>query len=69
MSALEVLFLSKEDTAMTWMRTGAVTAMGAKHLARKDSKVRGHIGTRGTSWYNVAMMDHIFRTYVSPRDE
>ena len=48
------------STAITWMRTGAVTAMGAKHLARKDSKVLGHIGARGTSWYNVAMMDHIF---------
>ena len=48
------------STAITWMRTGAVTAMGAKHLARKDSKVLGHIGARGTSWYNVAMMDLIF---------
>ena len=48
------------STAITWMRTGAVTAMGAKHLARKDSRVLGHIGARGTSWYNVAMMDLIF---------
>lgn len=48
------------STAITWMRTGAVTALGAKHLARKDSKVLGHIGARGTSWYNVAMMDLIF---------
>ena len=29
------------------MRTGAVTAIGAKYLARKDSKVLGHIGARG----------------------
>ena len=48
------------STAITWMRTGAVTALGAKHLARRDSKVLGHIGARGTSWYNVAMMDRIF---------
>ena len=48
------------STAITWMRTGAVTALGAKHLARGDSKVLGHIGARGTSWYNVAMMDRLF---------
>lgn len=48
------------STAITWMRTGAVTAVGAKHLARKDSKVLGHIGARGTSWYNVPLLDHIF---------
>ena len=48
------------STAITWMRTGAVTAIGAKHLAREDSKVLGHIGARGTSWYNVAMLDLIF---------
>lgn len=48
------------STAITWMRTGAVTALGAKHLARKDSKVLGHIGARGTAWYNVALLDQIF---------
>lgn len=48
------------STAVTWMRTGAVTAVGAKHLARKDSKVLGHIGARGTAWYNVPMLDRLF---------
>jgi len=48
------------STAITWMRTGAVTAIGAKHLARRDARVLGHIGARGTSWYNVAMLDRIF---------
>jgi len=48
------------STAITWMRTGAVTAIGAKHLARRGAKVLGHIGARGTSWYNVAMLDRIF---------
>ena len=48
------------STAITWMRTGAVTALGAKHLARKDSKVLGHIGARGTSWYNIPMLDSLF---------
>ena len=47
-------------TSTTWMRTGAVTAVGAKYLARENSRVLGHIGARGTSWYNVAMLDRLF---------
>ena len=45
---------------ITDMRTGAVTAIGARHLARKDSKVLGHIGARGTSYWNVRLLDAIF---------
>ncbi|MGQ0544272.1 MAG: ornithine cyclodeaminase family protein [Betaproteobacteria bacterium] len=45
---------------ITDMRTGAVTAIGAKHLARKDAKVLGHIGARGTSYWNVRLLDSIF---------
>lgn len=45
---------------ITDMRTGAITALGAKHLARKDSKVLGHIGARGTSYWNVRLLDHLF---------
>ena len=45
---------------ITDMRTGAVTAIGAKHLARKDAKVLGHIGARGTSYWNVRLLDAIF---------
>jgi ornithine cyclodeaminase len=45
---------------ITDMRTGAVTAIGARHLARKDSKVLGHIGARGTSYWNVKLLDSIF---------
>jgi len=45
---------------ITDMRTGAVTAIGAKHLARRDSKVLGHIGARGTSYWNVRLLDKIF---------
>jgi ornithine cyclodeaminase len=45
---------------ITDMRTGAVTALGAKHLARKSSKVLGHIGARGTSFWNVKLLDSIF---------
>jgi ornithine cyclodeaminase len=45
---------------ITDMRTGAVTAIGARHLARKKSKVLGHIGARGTSYWNVRLLDSIF---------
>jgi ornithine cyclodeaminase len=45
---------------ITDMRTGAVTAIGAKHLARRTSKVLGHIGARGTSYWNVRLLDSIF---------
>jgi ornithine cyclodeaminase len=45
---------------LTDMRTGAVTAIGAKYLARKNSKVLGHIGARGTAYWNVRLLDHLF---------
>jgi ornithine cyclodeaminase len=45
---------------LTDMRTGAVTAIGAKHLARRNSKVLGHIGARGTSYWNVRLLYSIF---------
>ncbi|WP_303978762.1 ornithine cyclodeaminase family protein [Dongia mobilis] len=49
-----------DATAITDMRTGAITALGAKHLARKDSKVLGHIGARGTAYWNVKLLDRLF---------
>ncbi|NEK18589.1 ornithine cyclodeaminase family protein [Rhizobium leguminosarum] len=49
-----------DATAITDMRTGAVTALGAKYLARKNSKILGHIGARGTSYWNVRLLDHLF---------
>ena len=49
-----------DATAITDMRTGAVTALGAKYLARKDSKVLGHIGARGTSYWNVRLLDSLY---------
>ncbi|WP_373090043.1 ornithine cyclodeaminase family protein [Sneathiella sp.] len=49
-----------DATAITDMRTGAVTAIGAKFLARKDSKILGHIGARGTAYWNVRLLDHLF---------
>jgi ornithine cyclodeaminase len=49
-----------DATAITDMRTGAVTALGAKYLARRGSKVLGHIGARGTSYWNVRLLDSLF---------
>ena len=49
-----------DATAITDMRTGAVTAIGARHLARKASRVLGHVGSRGTSYWNVRLLDHLF---------
>jgi ornithine cyclodeaminase len=49
-----------DATAITDMRTGAVTAIGAKYLARRDSRVLAHIGARGTAYWNVRLLDHLF---------
>lgn len=49
-----------DAAGITDMRTGAVTAVGAKHLARKDSRVLGHIGARGSSYWNVRLLDRLF---------
>lgn len=49
-----------DATGITEMRTGAVTALGAKYLARPGSKVLGHIGARGTAYWNVRLLDHLF---------
>jgi alanine dehydrogenase len=45
---------------ITDMRTGAMTAIGAKYLARKSSKILGHIGARGTAYWNVRLLDSLF---------
>jgi ornithine cyclodeaminase len=49
-----------DGSHLTDMRTGAVTAIGAKHLARKGSKVLGHVGARGTAYWNVRLLDRLF---------
>ena len=49
-----------DATAITDMRTGALTALGARHLARSGSKILGHIGARGTSYWNVRLLDRLF---------
>lgn len=49
-----------DATGITDMRTGAVTALGGKYLGRKGSKVLGHIGARGSSYWNVRLLDSLF---------
>src|SRR5438046_9908118 len=49
-----------DAAGLTDMRTGAVTAIGAKHLALENSRVLGHIGARGTAYWNVRLLDHLF---------
>jgi alanine dehydrogenase len=49
-----------DASGVTDMRTGAVTAIGAKYLARKDSKILGDIGARGTAYWNVRLLNHLF---------
>ena len=49
-----------DATDITDMRTGAVTAIGAKYLARKTARVLGHIGARGSSYWNVRLLDRLF---------
>jgi ornithine cyclodeaminase len=45
---------------LTEMRTGALTALGARHLARKGARVLGHVGARGTAYWNVRLLDGLF---------
>lgn len=49
-----------DATAITDMRTGAMTALGARHLARKGSRILGHVGARGTAYWNVRLLDRLF---------
>ncbi|MEN8831470.1 MAG: ornithine cyclodeaminase family protein [Pacificibacter sp.] len=49
-----------DAAGITDMRTGALTALGAKWLGPKNPKVLGHLGARGTSYWNVRLLDHLF---------
>lgn len=44
---------------LTSMRTGALTALGARYLARRDARVLGHVGARGTAYWNVRLLDRV----------
>ena len=49
-----------DATMITACRTGAMTAVGARYLARPDSRVLGHVGARGTAFWNVVLLDELF---------
>ena len=49
-----------DATLITACRTGAMTAVGARYLARRDSRVLGHVGARGTAFWNVVLLDEMF---------
>ena len=49
-----------DSTLITACRTGAMTAVGARYLARPDARVLGHVGARGTAFWNVVLLDEMF---------
>jgi alanine dehydrogenase len=49
-----------DATLITACRTGAMTAVGARYLARPDSRVLGHVGARGTAFWNIVLLDELF---------
>src|SRR5499433_4094269 len=49
-----------DASGITEMRTGAVTAVGAKYLAPPRPRVLAHIGARGTAYWNVRLLDRLF---------
>jgi ornithine cyclodeaminase len=49
-----------DATMITACRTGAMTAVGARYLARPDSRILGHVGARGTAFWNVVLLDEMF---------
>ena len=49
-----------DATQLTWLRTGAVTGVGARHLARADTRIVGHVGARGTAFGNLQALASMF---------
>jgi alanine dehydrogenase len=56
-----------DATAVTEMRTGAVTALGARALAREDAAVLGHIGARGSAYWNVRLCASVMPSLTEVR--
>ena len=49
-----------DATGITEMRTGAITALGAKYLAPTNPRILGHIGARGTAYWNIRLLCHLY---------
>ena len=45
-----------DATGITEMRTGAMTALGARYLAPEQPRVLAQIGARGTAYWNVRLL-------------
>jgi alanine dehydrogenase len=48
-----------DATEITDWRTGALTAIGGRELARPGARVLAHVGARGTAFSNVTMLDRL----------
>jgi ornithine cyclodeaminase len=48
-----------DASAITDMRTGALTALGARYLGPRRARVLGHVGARGTAYWNVRLLDRV----------
>jgi len=49
-----------DGSGITEVRTGAMTAVGAKYLARPGARTLGHVGARGSAYWNVRLLDSLF---------
>jgi ornithine cyclodeaminase len=49
-----------DATLITACRTGAMTAVGARYLARPEARILGHVGARGTAFWNIVLLDEMF---------
>jgi alanine dehydrogenase len=49
-----------DATRLTEMRTGAMSAIGAKFLAKRQSRVLANIGARGSSYWNCRLIARLF---------
>lgn len=47
-------------TGLSDMRSGTMTAVGAKHLAPGHPCILGHIGARDSAYWKVRLLDHLF---------
>jgi alanine dehydrogenase len=56
-----VPFCLMDATSLTWQRTGAVTCVGARKLARADARVVTHLGARGSAFQNLRLLSDAFR--------
>lgn len=48
-----------DAAAITDMRTGAITALGSRHLAPARPRILGHVGARGSAYWNVRLLDRL----------